>query len=68
MGRYGTDQQTMSYRLTLGGAEWRSESVKAFHALPGMVSTPPSRSVVSRTRITPFPEAVSTQDPPLPSE
>ena len=27
----------------------------------------PSRSVVSRTKITPSPEAVSTHDPPLPS-
>ena len=31
----------------------------------GTLRVPPSRSVVSRTRITPSPVAVSTQEPPF---
>ena len=41
-----------------------SESVNFAHALAGTLSVKPSRSVVSRTRITPTPLAVSTQELP----
>jgi hypothetical protein len=35
------------------------------HALALKASVPPSRSVVSLTKTTPLPLAVSTQDPPF---
>jgi hypothetical protein len=52
------------FRWFVAGA-YLSESANLCHALAGTLSVKPSRSVVSRTRITPLPLAVSTQDPPL---
>jgi hypothetical protein len=40
----------------------------AVHAVSGTLSVKPSRLVVSRTKTTPLPLAVSTQFPPVPSE
>jgi len=49
-------------------AGYRRRRVNSCHARAVNASAPASRSVVSRTRTTPSPLAVSMQDPPLPSE
>jgi len=58
----------ISLPVHIPGSRYLSESVNPVHASAGTLSVKPSRSVVSRTGTMPLSLAVSTQDPPLPSE
>jgi hypothetical protein len=71
--RAGRVEQSRCRRLLAGqgcyvglaGAGYRRDAVNLSHAVAPKLSVPPSRLTVSRTRITPWPVAVSTHSLPL---
>ena len=72
--KFSNQRTTADYPCTTPGFKqsesglWRSyrrDAVNRSHASVVKASVPPSRFVVSRTRIVPSPLAVSTHPPPL---